>query len=300
MMRRLLASLAIVAAFASSAFAQQAQTIVTGTPEPPLPKPLAMQRDAGAQPYYLGRFETLDGWVMVREGQPEFYYATTDGKAVLMGFLFDANGTLLTGDQMKAINTAQKEGIKGIVSPVPATAEQPPQAGQPAAQVPAVAAQEPLQKGGAGELLMTELQAAASMTYGDGTKPTFHAFIDPNCEHCRKFLSEMAPLADAGKLAIRIIPVAYNDRSTQQGAYALALSDGAKRFVELAKGNDKALEPPQGIMTQTVDNNRMIMKNWKFDATPIIVYRAAGTGEVRIIRGRPIDPAAVVKDLTGQ
>ncbi|NBX66770.1 MAG: hypothetical protein EBQ96_07230 [Proteobacteria bacterium] len=255
-----------------------------------------------------GRFENMDGWVMVREGQPEFYYATTDGKAVIMGFLFDGQGNLITGEQLKAIDISKKQTIAGIVAPNAAPLAQPAlpqpetaakdQAAQPQQQAQQQAAAPA--KSGAGEMLFSELETASSMLLGDASKPTFHAFIDPNCSHCRQFLREMEPMVTAGKLAIRIIPVGYDDRSMSQGAYALAISDGAKRFVDLAKGNDQALEPPAGIMTETISNNRKIMTNWRFDATPIIVYRAFGTGEVKIIRGRPLDPAAAVKDLTGQ
>lgn len=303
MLRLFLTALAFVTFFASSALAQQAQPLTLGAQqEPPLPKPLEIQRNNGAQPYYLGRFETLDGWVMVREGQPEFYYATPDGRAVVMGFLFDGQGNLITGEQLKTIDMAKKKTIADIVAPTAAPQNQP---AVPAPDAATAAAPQQLQatpaaNGGPSEMLMAELDGAAAMVFGDATKPTFHAFIDPNCSHCRQFLREMEPFANAGKLAIRIIPVGYDDRSMAQGAYALAISDGAKRFVELAKGSDKALEPPAGIMTETVSNNRKIMTNWRFDATPIIVYRAFGTNEVKIIRGRPLDPAAVVKDLTGQ
>lgn len=98
-LRQWLLSLIIAFSFVLPAVAQDLPGSTNKTP--PMPKILSQQTERGAQVRYLGRFETLDGWLVVRGGQPEFYYSTLDGKALVMGILFDAvNDKMLTNEQL--------------------------------------------------------------------------------------------------------------------------------------------------------------------------------------------------------
>jgi thiol:disulfide interchange protein DsbG len=44
--------------------------------------------------------------------------------------------------------------------------------------------------------------------------------------------------------------------------------------------------------------NLAIMQSWKFNVTPMIVYRAKD-GSVKIVRGKPKDLDALVNDIAG-
>ncbi|MBU6235504.1 MAG: thioredoxin fold domain-containing protein [Alphaproteobacteria bacterium] len=325
MIRRFVLALAM-AAFIP--FAALAQNPIAGLDIPPVPKPLQEQQKAGAQVFFLGKFESLNGWVMVRESQPEFYYSTEDGKAVVMGFLFDENGTMITGEQLKRLETGAKADLQDMVQPKTAQSA-PAMTPAPAAPLTAVpapnqtqtpaplssmvptaniadlapAAPEPnpnQQTTGPAAVLLAEMQSAAGLTYGQPNAPMLYAFVDPNCPHCQNFLKDVEPMVAGGRLAVRVIPVGFTDESLKQAASALASADGAQRFVNYAKGDDKALPVSDTVNTAAVSQNTQIMKNWNLTATPIILYRSAKSGQIQLIRGRPQDLATVAADLTGR
>lgn len=276
--------------FAAQKTGPKAQ-VAAGTPS--VPKPLAEQQARGAQVFYMGKYESLDGWVLIRGTQPEFYYATSDGKALVMGFLFNGDGQLLTGQQLKTLSETQKDGIAGILASGLAGV---PEAGPDAAEAPAAAPG----KVTAAQRLLQEMQAAPGMTYGQDGKPVFYAFIDPNCAHCQAFLKSAEPYVAAGDFAVRMIPVGFDDKSKKQAAFALAAADGAARMVAYAKGDADVLPVMADFDTAAIDANLAIMRSWHLTGTPIIVYTAAKSGEIKLVRGRPLDMPGAVADLTGK
>ena len=329
---------ACLAAASAPAAAQSAQPVVAQdkNAEPPLPLPLKEQRERGAQVMYLGKFDVLDGWMMIRTGQPEFYYSTPGNKAVVMGFLFDGQGQLQTGEQLRTLTAMQQPDVASLVTKNPQGAGIPAQisdAKQPAATaVPAqaqnatgAAAQtSPAQVSPAqaaaqvtaptssvqisppaqpmktrADMLFDEVRVGNSAFLGSPNAPVLYAFIDTNCPHCQQFLRDAELPLLQGEVAIRVLPIGFDNKSLRQGAYVLAAADGTTRLLAYAKGDKNALPEPEGIDIKGVNNNLKIMDNWGLDATPIIVYRSGGTGPVKLIRGRPKDLKAVLTDLAG-
>lgn len=340
MLRRL--ALLSVFVFASvAAFAADKQ--------PPMPKPLADQAARGAQVYYLGKYDTLDSWAMIRTGQPEFYYATPGNKALVMGLLFGENGDLMTGEQLKTLQTSQQAAIGEMMAsqlpqvpddnsmanlPAPDAAAAAPETPQtsrsataPAAPAPATTppaqtapatppAAAPTATQPAGTTLNTvantlipatpaarllgDMQMANGVIWGQAGSPMFYALVDPNCPHCQHFLQQAEPFVNAGLIAVRIIPIGFDDKSRQQAALVLAVGDGPARMLAYAKGDTTQLNPPADINVAGVTANTVMFDKWHLEATPIIIYQAGGkTGPVKLIRGRPLDMAAAVADLRG-
>jgi len=319
----LIAMFSLTVAFAPlhTARAQSAQPLVSKEKanEPPLPAPLLEQRERGAQVYYLGKFDTLEGWVMIRTGQPEFYYATPGNKAVVLGFLFDAAGKLQTGEQLKQVEAAMAAGTNGMVAPkatpMPDTATKaddktdtkattavtPPAITPPAVteiSPPLSTANAAPQKTRA-DTLFEEVVGGSSAVLGNPNAPAFYAFIDTNCLHCQRFLRESEDALLQGRISIHVLPVAFDDKSLKQGAFVLASADGTERLLQYAKGKTDALPAPSGVDTKGVENNTKLMTQWNLDGTPIIFYKAGNTGEVKIIRGRPADINTAIADLVG-
>jgi hypothetical protein len=146
--------------------------------------------------------------------------------------------------------------------------------------------------------LYQEVQDANAVLLGKPGVPVFNAFLDPNCPHCQHFLRDTEQAVLAGKIAIRVIPVAFEDKSRKQAAFVLAAGDGAIRLLAYAKGDASALPVPDGFATEGVENNTKILGKWDLLATPIIVYKTP-KGDIKLIRGRPLDPKAAIADLTG-
>jgi protein-disulfide isomerase len=144
-----------------------------------------------------------------------------------------------------------------------------------------------------------DMRAANSVLWGKAGLPAFYAFVDPNCPHCQYFLKQVEPFVNAGEVAVHLILVGYNDKSRQQAALVLASGDGPQRLVAYAKGQADQLPAPEKISVDAVKANVDLMHDWDLTATPIIVYQAGKGGEIKLIRGRPLDMAGAVKDLKG-
>ena len=71
--------------------------------EPAMPAPIKTLVEQGAQVRYLGQHNGLDGWITIKAGQEQYFYATADGKSLLMGLLFDSDGKLVTLRQVKTL-----------------------------------------------------------------------------------------------------------------------------------------------------------------------------------------------------
>ncbi len=301
---------------------------------PPMPKILTQQADRGAQIRYLGRFETLDGWLVVRGGQPEFYYSTLDGKALVMGILFDAvNDKMLTNEQLTRLQMSNSGDMATLTrmvlenhndrdtasndaaaasraapvtpsNPVPTTAT--PSAGAPvpsqAAPSQAADAQEIKNEGGLpntpANTLYLDMMGANSVKVGKGNGPALYAFIDPNCPHCQQFLKDLQAngYLEEGGLSVHAVLVAFDQRSLAQAAYLLGAPNPGELLMRYVGGDAEALPTPDSISTTGIAKNTQMMVRWGFEGTPVIVYRNSAK-QIKIVRGRPLDLKGLAQDL---
>lgn len=306
-MRSLFLSFGVLALMAPAISTAHAQAT---TREPVLPRPLEQQRITGSQVYYLGKHGIMNGWVLVRSGQPEFYYAPEDNSALILGILFDKEGNPLTPQQLVSLQQSKQRDITDMVVPhnladenlaTPAPAEAAPtQTTQSQTAAPSAAAtnMSELKPMGPGQQLLQEVSNGAKVLWGAESAPTLYAFIDPNCVHCHHFLTDVTPLVDAGELAINILPVGYNPRSVKQAAFMLASADGIQRLMRYKNGERDAL-PEADVSQVAIQNNVAIQAKWGLQATPVIIYETP-KGEVRLVRGRPSDIPNLINDLTGK
>lgn len=255
--------------------------------EPPLPASLQTLVQQGGQVRYLGRELGMDGWVAIRNGKQEYFYAPPDGSALMMGLLFDKNGKMITVRQVKEL---QEKSGKSL---------------EPFAAAPAKTAVT-----GSGPLAppLSKFKTPAEQLYDDVTysnwiplgsrdAPFIYAFIDPQCPHCHDMLLDMQKkYIENNQLQVRVIPIGFHDDTVAQAAFLLAAPDPQTALFKHLNGDKTALPVMPDINTQGVQRNLAIMQSWKFDVTPIVIYRAAN-GNVKIVRGRPKDVAALLADL---
>lgn len=287
---------------------------------PPKPKALKDVESSGAQLRYLGELAGLQGWVGIRQGQPEYYYVTNDGKAVLMGILFDgATGGLITGMQLQAMKDANPAAFKELMGLTTQTGEAPvaaaastsatpvvptvpatPEA-QKAAEVASAVApptSPEAKKESPSDVLLTMLDSAAGFTIGDAAAPKLYAFIDPECPHCKRFLSTVLDkkYIDDKKMSLRIIPVGRNAQSTQKAAYLLAVPNAADVLLKSVTDQSVYDKMPKDLSTGSVERNMQLLLKLKFNMTPSFVYRNT-QGVVQIVRGLPDDIGPMLVDL---
>lgn len=289
--------------FCASVSAQE--LLQTPNKRPDIPAPLQAAVNEGAQTYYLGEFNGLYGWVLIRQGRPEFFYQTKDGGAMVMGILFDGEGEMITAGQLAQLKAnegdsmfAMTGGAASLANPQPAPTLTPQPAminepevittGNATSIVPPILTK--------AQEMFVDLQAANWVTFGPNGKHEIFAFLDPDCTHCQQFAKSIKPLVDDGTLKVRVLPIGIDPVSEQKAAMMLAGSDPMNRFIRYADGDESALQPPANINVAAVQKNKEVLLRYNFDVTPIVVYRTNGQA-IRIVRGRPQDMNTIIQDI---
>jgi thiol:disulfide interchange protein DsbG len=258
---------------------------------PPLPDTLQTLAAKGAQIRYLGREKGLDGWIAVQNGQEQYFYATPDREAIIMGLLFDKSGKMITIRQIQNLQKGHDPTIESLLTEDPAKKDDSlaklQQDLSKQAQIPE------------SQKLFNDVEKSNWIVLGDEKAPVIYAFLDPQCPHCQAFMADVRKdFIDAGQLQVRMIPVGFRDETKEQAAFLLAAQNPKDLWYRHLDGDTKALPATGDINKQAVEANVSVMQTWKLDATPIIVYKSA-KGEIKIVRGRPKNPGDILNDLHG-
>lgn len=258
---------------------------------PPMPEVLEELASRGAQVRFLGSENGLNGWATILQGQEQYFYVTPNGDAVLMGLLFDKTGRAITVEQVARLQ--QSDTSLGALSSI---AVPEPEASDPVARLRDQLRQQ-VDMPPPAEQMMADIEAANVLTLGKADAPVVYAFVDPQCPHCHSLMQDLRKdLLPQGKIQVKLIPVGLRDDTKAQAAYMLAAPDATDRWYRHLDGDKDALPVDSTLNRQGVERNLIIMQNWKFDATPIMVYRDRN-GAVKIVRGRPRDLNQIVADL---
>lgn len=282
MLRLLFLALSFMAAFQIAP--AQAQT---DGPVPDVPEALEMLVARGAQIRYLGKEHGLDGWIAIYQGQEQYYYVTADRKAFVTGLMFGADGRPITVEQVRDLQ-AQGGAVLDLLAEG-ATAEE-------AQQETLSSVGETLQTQSPGERMFADIENSNWIQLGEAGAPVMYAFVDPQCPHCHEMIRQLRPQIEGGAVQVRIIPVGFQQGSLAQAAFLLAAPDGAELFFRHLDGDETALPAKSDISTQAIQKNMALMQAWKFNVTPLNVYRSKD-GTVKIVRGVPKDVPAVLGDL---
>jgi thiol:disulfide interchange protein DsbG len=252
-------------------------------PLPEMPAPLQNLVNEGAQVRYLGKDHGLDAWLTVKNGQEQYFYVMPDKKAFMMGILFDADGKVVTVDQVQRLR-AQGDTLLDTLTDIPVTNE-PDKKQAFEFKTPS-------------EQLFADIEASNWVSLGPNGAPVMYAFIDPQCPHCHSFVDALRKqnYFAEGKVQLRIIPVGFQDETRAQAAFLIASPNPEQRWFAHMDGDQTALPAKSDIGQQGVQRNMAIMQSWKFDVTPMVVYRAKD-GTVKLVRGAPQDLPAVISDL---
>ncbi len=264
---------------APSAFAQAAQ------PLPQLPEPIQNLVNEGAQIRYLGKDNGLDAWLTVKNGVEQYFYVMPDREAFVMGVMFDKTGKLVTVEQVNRLR-AQGDDLLDSLTDVP-EANNPKALQKNEIKTPA-------------EQMFSDVEDSNWVPFGQPGAPILYAFVEMHCPHCHSFMNDLknGKYLDEGKVQLRLIPLGFKEEAQAQAAFLLASPNPQERWFNFLAGQEDALPAKAEINKQGVQRNMAVMQSWKFDATPMAIYRGRD-GSVKIIRGKPQDLAAVVADLQG-
>ncbi|MEM6780555.1 MAG: thioredoxin domain-containing protein [Pseudomonadota bacterium] len=265
-------------------FAAQAQDAL-----PEIPAPIQTMVDRGAQIRYLGKSNGLDGWITIFKGQEQYFYVFPDGRAFVMGLLFDETGKSITirqvqelqrqGDKVLDMLASGEVSSEGIDLPPDQELENPFIFKKPS------------------ERMFDDIQTSNWVNIGDRNAPAIYTFIDPQCPHCHEFISDLREdYIETGLIQVRMIPVGFRKETLAQAAFLLAAPDAKDHFYRQLDGEEGAIPADYDLSNQGVQKNLAIMQQWKFDVTPMTIYENK-VGEVKIIRGRANNPEALLSDL---
>ena len=271
--------------------------------QPPVPAPIQNLVSNGAQLRYLGQEYGLNGWLVLKSGQEQYFYSTPDGQGVLMGVLFNNKGDTVT---LKQINDLRKkEGpaidkLAGFGTTTPPAAA--PDTAKPATVSPDFTNPETLLKSAVkpkSEQLFDSVENANWIKIGNDKAPIIYTFIDPECPHCHDLIQNIrkSGYLEQGLVQFRLIPVGVlSENSLIEASYLLASADPQKDLFRHLDGEKDVLLVDKNANTQGVQRNIKLMQDWKLDMTPFSVYRARD-GKVKVLQGVPDDLKKIITEL---
>ena len=277
-------TLMTMTALATLGFGVNTALAQSDEPLPELPKPIENLVNEGAQIRYLGRDYGVDAWITVKNGREQYFYVLPDKKAFLMGVMFDETGKLVTVEQVSRLQEKGDDMLDILADDYSSAVDQ-------AAKDDALEFKSP------SEQLFYDIENSNWIPFGAQGAPIMYAFIDPQCPHCHAMLDDLkADYIDDGRVQLRVIPIGFRQETRAQSAFLLAAPNPQERLFNYIGGDDSALPARSEINQQGVQRNLALMQSWKFDVTPMVVYRSKA-GDVKIVRGRPQDIPALVGDL---
>lgn len=283
---RLCLTVAAMAMVGGVALAQNLQNPSMSTaPLPEMPDPLKNLSAEGAQIRYLGREYGFDAWLTVKNGQEQYFYVLPDRSAFLMGVLFDPQGKLVTVEQVSRLRQSGDDILEQMgESEFEKMRNKTPE--------------EKYELLSSSEKLFYDIEQSNWVPIGRMGAPVVYAFVDPQCPHCHNLMTTLreGKYFQDGKIQVRLIPVGFRQETIAQAAYLIAAPDPQERWFRHMEGDPDALPAKAGINDQGVQRNMAIMQSWKFNVTPLIIYRALD-GTVKIVQGQPADMDAMIEDI---
>ena len=253
------------------------------SPLPELPDPIQNLVNEGAQIRYLGKDNGLDAWLTIKNGVEQYFYVLPDRSAFIMGVMFDKGGKLITVEQVSRLR-AQGDTLLDTLAEFPVPEE--------------TQTNKPFEFKTPAEQMFADIEGSNWVTLGQPNAPVMYSFIDPQCPHCHTFIEDLqnAGYLDSGKIQLRMIPVGFREETRAQAAFLMATPNPQKRWFDHMAGDNSALPAKSEINQQGVQRNLAIMQSWKFNVTPMIIYRGRD-GSVKLVRGKPQNMAGVIADL---
>lgn len=254
---------------------------------PEMPEALMALTDRGAQARYLGRKHGMEGWVTIFQGQEQYYYVTPNGQGFLMGLLFGKEGKMETVEQVRDLQRQNGEVLDFL------TADKPKDNLTKAIKETS----KEFEYKTPAERMFVDVENSNWVQFGADDAPIIYSFMDPQCPHCHEFMKDLrTDYIEKGLVQVRMVPVGFREETLSQAAFLLASPDAQERFFKHLDGDESALPAKQGTSTQGIQKNLSLMQAWKFDVTPMTIYRGKD-GKVKLVRGRADNMSNILADL---
>ncbi len=235
---------------------------------------------------YLGQGFGLDLWLISGPGVMQVIYTLPNNQgAIIGGSLIDAEGKELSGALQQEFIAKNPERAEAIISTVKSKKDETPVA---------VAAETPSQK------IWSLLEASGHIGFGaEDSVPVLYAVLDPFQQQSRDLWTKISPMAEQNKVLVNVLPLATS-KVDHVAVIAQLLGEadkqsGWRKLVAGEKLEVPKLKEPQGVLL--LKNNLELMQALQLRDVPLLFYKDAASGKVRIVKGMPKDWAAFEKEL---
>ncbi len=288
----------VLVAFAVLVLLQVGALAAPTTPDPSANPVLASIQKTGSKLYYLGKRMGMDGWFIVKDGQVQMVYATTDNKGALIGAIFGENGENITAEQVNALVQSNKE-VADMINSAQKEQLAITQAGAPAAAATVASnAGVPSAALSPGERLIHDLSVDSTVVVGNAAAPELLMVMDPHCPHCQATWKALREIVMRGSLHIRMIPIGTQGTDDERAAAVLlGVSDPLNVWDKYVLGDKTLLSgTPPAAAVAAVRANHVSIDNWHIKDTPYLVYRGKD-GKVKVVIGEPSKVSVMLTDV---
>lgn len=261
----------------------------------PNPEDVMVLRDYvqdGMKFIYLGETNSVDVWLSVKQEGTQILSTTIDGKAMMVGSVYDENGDNLILQQVMAAFPnlgealyilSQKEVGESIVFEIESFRAQNEQEMQAKKQVV------PKKTGNVNKAIWESLQSTNYIERGNPNAPTVYIFSDVFCGHCDELSRKLSYYIDRNLIKVRYIPVGILSEASVTGALGILSSVNPKAAWADYYDNNNAMilktQPTEEGLDKLAKNLEVFDK-WKLRGTPSLFYKT-NSEEVKFLYGQP-------------
>lgn len=189
------------------------------------------------------RFQSASGLtaVVADNGKDQrMFYLTPDGKSLIVGAIFGADGSNITGADMQRVASAST----------------------PAKPQDAAA-------------LMQRAEKLQWVADGNRGKVIYVVF-DPNCMYCHGLYAQLRQAVAAGRVQVRWIPVAILANSSS--SIAASIYGASDRGAALGQAFNHMLPDttPSAAVTKALSYNVLFLRDTGYTGVPLVLYGSAG------------------------
>ena len=229
------------------------------------PALLKQFEDSGGTLNFLGNAYGMDGWIITDkndEKKVQFAYATPEG-ALILGTMYAPDGKMETKKQLKALKERQDGS----------------QAAAPGAENSSLKA----------ERFYAKTEKANWVALGDSQAPYLYVFINIKCASCQLFWKDLKSSVKEKKLQVRLIPYGGKKGNRNSGAALLSVENPEEAWRAYLEGDTTALgkDKIKDGAYQKINENNILVKEWKRGKRPFTIYRKPKDGEITAIVGYP-------------
>jgi len=233
---------------------------------------------SGGKVEYMGYKLGLDAWLLTKaDGAVMTAYTTKEG-GLIVGTLFETDGTSATVGQMASLSARQdgaQDALQGALLPDSSASR--------------------------AERFYAEIENRAAWgESGAKDAPYVYLLFNADCDHCKDFWVEIRNHVKNGALKVRFVPWGAAEANRIGGAAMLSSPDPAKSWSDFVDGKRAALgaDKVKDGAIAAVDANTALVKRWGVDKyLPFLIYRRPADGKITAVLGPPQNIMLFMADI---